>query len=81
MWNLFLQFQGTRTIQQLRQKWCNEMVYNTSEFSMEEDVMILEMAKEYSNWDTIAEKLDTQRSAFNCFQRFVYLQQTQKEIT
>lgn len=73
------QFQGTRSIAQLRQKWCNEMAYNTNEFTSEEDDIILKLAKENFNWDIIAEKLGTDRSAFHCFQRLIYLEQTQKE--
>ena len=75
------QFQGTRSITQLRQKWCNELspVYNQEPWSVEEDERLLDIARDVHNWDTIAQMLGTNRTSFHCFERHVYLQQNERE--
>ncbi|CAK5066015.1 unnamed protein product [Meloidogyne enterolobii] len=74
-------FKGVRTISQLRQKWCNEMcpLYNKSAWTLSEDEKLIDLSRDFSNWDVISEILDASRPPFLCFQRLNYLRQNEHE--
>uniref|UniRef100_A0A914NI90 snRNA-activating protein complex subunit 4 n=1 Tax=Meloidogyne incognita TaxID=6306 RepID=A0A914NI90_MELIC len=74
-------FKGVRTISQLRQKWCNEMcpLYNKSGWTLSEDEKLIDLSRDFSNWDVISEMLDSARPPFLCFQRLNYLRQNEHE--
>nr|CAD2137864.1 unnamed protein product [Meloidogyne enterolobii] len=70
-------FKGLRSISQLRQKWDNQLCPNLSKtkWTQEEDKQLIDLSKKFSNWNFISENMGNTRSAFQCFQRFIYLKQ------
>ncbi|CAK5076814.1 unnamed protein product [Meloidogyne enterolobii] len=70
-------FKGLRSISQLRQKWYNQLCPNLSKtkWTEEEDKQLIDLSKNFSNWNVISENMGNTRSAFQCFQRFIYLKQ------
>ncbi|GFY61942.1 transcription factor MYB3R-4 [Trichonephila inaurata madagascariensis] len=65
---------GSRNFKECETMWNNyaSIVVNKKPFSPEEDAKLQQLAQEHNerNWDSIAEKLKTGRSAFQCFQRY-----------
>uniref|UniRef100_A0A914ICT4 snRNA-activating protein complex subunit 4 n=1 Tax=Globodera rostochiensis TaxID=31243 RepID=A0A914ICT4_GLORO len=72
-------FQGSRSIIQLKQKWHCDVMFDQGPWTVEEDQSLLSVAADFSNWDVIAQLLNTGRSAFRCFERHIYLQGELKE--
>lgn len=75
-------FKGVRTISQLRQKWCNEMcpAYNKeADWTVSEDEKLIDLSRDFSNWDVISEMLGSSRPPLHCFQRLNYLRQIDHE--
>lgn len=70
-----------RSISQLRQKWCNEMcpLLNKSAWTFSEDERLIDLSRDFSNFDVISAMLGTSRSSFQCLQRLNYLRQNEHE--
>ncbi|GFT04051.1 snRNA-activating protein complex subunit 4 [Trichonephila clavipes] len=65
---------GSRSFMECETMWNNfaSIFVNKKPFSPEEDAKLQQLTQEHNerNWDSIAEKLKTGRSAFQCFQRY-----------
>ncbi|GFS98337.1 myb-related protein A [Nephila pilipes] len=65
---------GDRSDEECEAIWNNYACFTISKqpFTPEEDARLVQMAKDYNgrNWDTIAEKMQTGRSAIQCFERY-----------
>ncbi|GFS98341.1 transcription factor MYB3R-5, partial [Nephila pilipes] len=65
---------GSRDDNECEMMWTNyaSTLINKKPFSREEDAQLRQLAEEHNerNWDSIAEKLQTGRSAFQCCKRF-----------
>ena len=65
-------------------KWCNEQCpkYSKNLWSSEDDEELLQVVRSgdlCDNWDLIAERLNTNRTAFQCFERHTFLKQMDRE--
>ncbi|XP_054853260.1 snRNA-activating protein complex subunit 4 [Eublepharis macularius] len=69
-----INFEGTRSAKELKKYWQNSEhpSINKKEWSEEEIEKLKEIAARYKclSWETIAQELGTQRSAFQCLQKF-----------
>lgn len=75
-------FKGTRTIVQLKMKWVNEQSpkWNKAPWTDEELEELTNFSQSpYTNWDYVAEKLNTDRSPFECFRKAKEIQLSIKE--
>uniref|UniRef100_A0A1I8EGF0 Myb-like DNA-binding domain-containing protein n=1 Tax=Wuchereria bancrofti TaxID=6293 RepID=A0A1I8EGF0_WUCBA len=65
-------FLGNRTPKQLRLKWINEQCprWSKEPWSSNEIQRLKECAGRWNNWNVIAERLGTNRTAFQCFVKF-----------
>ncbi|EFO20880.2 hypothetical protein LOAG_07607 [Loa loa] len=65
-------FLGNRTPRQLRLKWINEQYprWSKEPWSSHEMQRLKECAGRWNNWNVIAERLGTNRTAFQCFVKF-----------
>ncbi|VBB27240.1 unnamed protein product [Acanthocheilonema viteae] len=65
-------FLGNRAPKQLRLKWINEQCprWSKEPWSSEEIQRLKECAGRWNNWNVIAERLGTNRTAFQCFVKF-----------
>uniref|UniRef100_A0A915PMD7 Uncharacterized protein n=1 Tax=Setaria digitata TaxID=48799 RepID=A0A915PMD7_9BILA len=65
-------FLGNRTPKQLRLKWINEQCprWSKEPWSSHEIQRLKECAGRWNNWNVIAERLGTNRTAFQCFVKF-----------
>uniref|UniRef100_A0A8R1TVW9 snRNA-activating protein complex subunit 4 n=1 Tax=Onchocerca volvulus TaxID=6282 RepID=A0A8R1TVW9_ONCVO len=67
-----LDFLGNRTPEQLRLKWINEQCprWSKEPWSSHEIQCLKDCAGRWNNWNVIAERLGTNRTAFQCFVKF-----------
>ncbi|CAG9531615.1 unnamed protein product [Cercopithifilaria johnstoni] len=65
-------FLGNRAPKQLRLKWINEQCprWSKEPWSSQEIQRLKECAGRWNNWNVIAERLGTNRTAFQCFVKF-----------
>ncbi|MCP9259698.1 hypothetical protein DINM_003056 [Dirofilaria immitis] len=65
-------FLGNRTPRQLRLKWINEQCprWSKEPWSSHEIQRLKDCAGRWNNWNVIAERLGTNRTAFQCFVKF-----------
>jgi len=54
-------------------------LYNKSGWTLSEDEKLIDLSRDFSNWDVISEMLDSARPPFLCFQRLNYLRQNEHE--
>uniref|UniRef100_A0A915DVE6 snRNA-activating protein complex subunit 4 n=1 Tax=Ditylenchus dipsaci TaxID=166011 RepID=A0A915DVE6_9BILA len=75
-------FRGTRSINQLRMKWCNECSpkYSKEAWTKEEESTLSELAQRpWINWDVVSDQLGTSRTPFQCFEHFHSLRSQLKD--
>ena len=80
---LIIKFKNSRSINQLKMKWCNEQCpkYSKDFWSQEEDIKLMDLTseKDQMDWDEVSSKIGSIRSPFQCYERYIYLKEINKE--